>query len=193
MWRSVPWRDRRCMTTPTQRTLDLGLALILAGAVWDLFMTTVLFSAVDISDGLWFLLDAPGMALIAIGFARCSRKTLPVAAAFGLFAAMHALISTDPDAWGFLLGPGDLLIALCGTASTIWIAKTEGWGAKPGGVLAFTVSILVIGPLLAIYGDAGLAWGLPLYSVFMLAAWRLLRRGIVSRSSAVVPPTYTRA
>jgi hypothetical protein len=168
------------MTTTTQRTIDPGLALILAGAVWDLMMTTFWFSVVDISDGLWFLLDALGMALIAIGFARYSRRTLPVAAAFGTFAAIHVIISTDPDALGFLLGPGDLLIAVCGIASTIWIAKTEGWSAKPGGVLAFTVSILIIGPLLAFYGDAGLAWGLPLYSLFMLAAWLMLRRGSVS-------------
>jgi hypothetical protein len=177
MWRWLLWRDPCCMTTTTPRTLTPGLALILGGAGWDLILTTVLFSVVDISDGLWFLLDAPGMALIAIGFARYSRCTIPVATAFGIFAAMHVIISTDPDALGFLLGPGDLLIALCGIASTIWITRTDGWGAEPGGVLAFTASILVIAPLLALYGDAGLAWGLPLYSVSMLAAWLVLRRG----------------
>ncbi len=176
----VRWRDGCGMTTTTQHTTKLGLALILAGAVWDLIMTTVLFSVVDISDGLWFLLDAPGMALIAIGFALYSRRTLPVAAAFGIFSTIHVIVSMDPEGLGFLLGPGDLFIALCGIASTIWIAKAEGWGAKSGGVLAFTVSILIIGPLLAIYGDAGLAWGLPSYSVFMLAAWVVLRRGLLS-------------
>jgi hypothetical protein len=181
------------MTTTTQRTTNPGLALILTGAVWDLIMTTVLFSVVEISDGLWFLLDAPGMALIAMGFARYSRMTLPVAAAFGIFAAIHVTVSTDPDALGFLLGPGDLFIALCGIASTVWIAKTDGWSAKPAGVLTFTVSILTIGPLLAIYGDAGLAWGLPLYSVFMLAAWLVLRRGSLIRTTVDVPPTYTTA
>jgi hypothetical protein len=155
-----------------------GLPLILAGAVWDLVMTTVFFSVVDISDGLWFRLDAAGMALIAIGFALYSRRTLPVAAAFGIYSTIHVTVSTDPDGLGFLLGPGDLFIALCGIASTIWIAKTEGWGAKSGGVLAFTVSILIVGPLLAIYGDAGLAWGLPSYSACMLAAWVVLRRGL---------------
>ena len=128
-------------------------------------MTTVFFSFVDISDGLWFLLDAPGMAMIAVGFARLSPKTRPVAAAFGIFAAAHVVISTDPDALGFLLGPGDLHFALSGVASTIWLTRTVGWGAQAGGVLAFTASILVIGPLLAVGGDTGLAWGLPLYSV----------------------------
>ena len=181
------------MTTTTQRNSYPGLALILAGAAWDLIMTTIMFSVVDLPDGLWFLLDAPGMALIALGFARYSRKTLPVAAAFGIFAAMHVIISTNPDGLGFLLGPGDLLIALCGFASTIWIVRTEGWGAKSGGVLAFTASILVIGPLLAIYGDTGLAWGLPLYSLCMLAACSLLRRGSVEGPSADAPPTYTLA
>jgi hypothetical protein len=155
-----------------------GLALILAGAVWDLIMTTVLFSVVDIPDRLWFLLDSPGMALIAVGFALYSRRTLPVAAAFGVFWTLHLVISTDPDTLGFLLGPGDLFIALCGIASTIWIAKAEGWGSKSRGVLAFTASILIIGPLIAIYDDAGLAWGLPAYSVVMLAAWVVLRRGL---------------
>ena len=72
MWCWSEWRDRCAMTTTTQRTTDPGLALILAGVVWDLVMTTLLFSLVDIPDGLWFLLDAPGMALIAIGFARYS-------------------------------------------------------------------------------------------------------------------------
>jgi hypothetical protein len=181
------------MTTTRQRTIDPGLALILAGAMWDLMMTTVFFSVVDISDGLWFLLDALGMALIAIGFARYSRRTLPAAAAFGTFAVIHVIISTDPDALGFLLGPGDLLIALCGIASTIWIAKTDGWSAKPGGVLAFTVSIMIIGPLLALYGDAGLAWGLPLYSLFMLTAWLILRRGSVSGQTVDAPPTVRTA
>jgi hypothetical protein len=181
------------MTTATQRTTDPGLALILAGAVWDLTMTTVLYSVVDISDRLWFLLDAPGMALIALGFARYSRMTLPVAAAFGIFAAVHVTVSTDPDALGFLLGPGDLVIALCGVVSTMWIAKTDGWSAKPAGVLTFTVSILTIGPLLAIYGDAGLAWGLPLYSVFMLAAWLVLRRGTVSGTTVDAASTYRTA
>jgi hypothetical protein len=182
--------DRCCMTT-TQRTTDLGLAFILAGAVWDLLMTTVLFSVVDIPDGLWFLLDAPGMALIAIGFARYSHTTLPVSAAFGLFAATHVIVSTNPAALGFLLGPADLLIALGGIASTVRIIKTEGWGAKPGGVLAFTASILIIGPLLAIYGDPGLAWGLPVYSVSMLVAWLLLRRGSTSASTEQLSPMYT--
>ena len=171
------------MTTTTPRTNPVGLALILAGALWDLIMTTVFFSLVDISDGHWFLLDAPAMALIAIGFARFSRQTFPVAAAFGLYAAAHLVISTDPDGLGFLLGPGDLLIALCGIASTIWFARTEGWGATAGGVLAFTASILVVVPLIAIWGDAGLAWGLPLYSVCMLAAWLLLRRGSPSAAT----------
>ena len=97
---------------------------------------------------------------------------------------MHLVISTNPDGLGFLLGPGDLLIALSGIASTIWITRTEGWSAKPGGVLAFTGSILVIGPLLALFGDTGLAWGLPLYSMFMLASWLLLRRGSESGPSA---------
>ena len=184
MWRRRARHDRYDMTTTTQRSTNPGLALILTGAAWDLIMTTLLFSIVDIPDGLWFLLDAPGMALIAIGFARYSRKTLPVAAAFGTFAAMHVLISTNPDPLGFLLGPGDLLIALCGIASTIWIARSEGWGAEPGGVLAFTVSILIIGLLLALFGDASLAWGLPLYSLFMLAAWLLLRRGSVESPTA---------
>ena len=186
------WRHRCGMTT-TQRTISPGLGLILAGAVWDLIMTTALFSIAQNSDGLWFLLDAPGMALIAIGFARYSHRTRPVAAAFGLFAAMHLLISTNPDSFSFLLGPGDLLIALSGVVSTIWIARTEGWGAKPLGVLAFTASILVIGLLLAIAGDAGLAWGLPLYSVLMLAAWLVLRRGSVTVPTAVAPATYTSA
>jgi hypothetical protein len=181
------------MTTTSQRTVDAALALILAGAAWDLIMTTVLFSVVDISDGLWFVLDAPGMALIATGFARYAPQTLPIAAAFAVFAAMHVIISTDPDGLGFLLGPGDLLIALCGLASTVWIARTEGWGAKAGGVLAFTASILVIGPLLAIAGDAGLAWGLPLYSVFMLAAWVQLRRGSGSSVGVDVPAAHEAA
>jgi hypothetical protein len=158
--------------------VESGQALILAGALWDLVMTTVLFSLVDISDGLWFLLDAPGMALIAVGFALLSRSTLPVALAFGIFAAIHVIVATDPDRLGFLLGPGDVLIALCGIGSTIWIARVEAWGAKPSGVLGFTVSILIIGPLLALSGDAGLSWGLPLYSVLMLAAWVALRRGL---------------
>ncbi len=173
------------MTTPMTLTkkqhqpqVVSGLALILAGAVWDLIMTTVFFSVVDISDGLWFLLAAPGMALIAMGFALYSRRTLPVAAAFGIYAAIHVIVSTDPERLGFLLGPGDLFIALCGIGSTIWIARVEGWGAKPVGVLAFTVSILTVVPLLAIYGEAGLSWGLPLYSVLMLAAWLVLRRGL---------------
>jgi hypothetical protein len=164
-----------------------GLVLILAGAVWDLTMTTVLFSVVDISDGLWFRLDAWGMALIAIGFALYSRRTLPVAAAFGIYSTIHVIVSTDPDGLGFLLGPGDLFIALCGIASTIWIARAEGWGAKSGGVLTFTVSILIVGLLLAIYGDAGLAWGLPSYSVFMLAAWVVLRRRLRWRPTVDVP------
>jgi hypothetical protein len=166
--------------THHERQVVPALTLILAGAVWDLIMTTVFFSVVDISDGLWFLLDAPGMALIAIGFALYSRRTLPVAAAYGIFAVTHVIISTDPDRLGFLLGPGDLFIALCGIGSTIWIARVEAWGAKPSGVLAFTVPILFIGPLVAIYGDAGLSWGLPLYSVLMLAAWLVLRRSSVS-------------
>jgi hypothetical protein len=187
MWRRREEATVCCMTTTTQRTIDPGLALILAGAAWDLIMTTVFFSAVDISDGSWFLLDAMGMALIAVGFARYSRQTLPVAAAFGIFAVMHVIISTDPDSLGFLLGPGDLLIALCGIASTIWLARTDGWSAKPAGVLTFTVSILVIGPLLALYGDAGLAWGLPLYSLSMLVAWLLLRRGSVTGPTADAP------
>jgi hypothetical protein len=179
--------------TTTQRNDNPGLVLILAGAVWDLIMTTVMFSLVDISDGLWFLLDAVGMALIAMGFARYSRKTVPVAAAFGTFAALHLIISTNPDTLGFLLGPGDLLIALCGIGSTIWIAKTEGWSAKPGGVLAFTISILIIGPLLALAGDTGLAWGLPLYSLFMLAAWLLLRRGPGSNTTVEARTRYITA
>jgi hypothetical protein len=187
MWRSARWRDRWSMTS-THRNIDHGLALLLAGAVWDLVMTTVLFSVVDVSDGLWFLLDAPGMTLIAIGFAVYSSRTLPVAAAFGMFAAIHLVVATDPDALGFLLGPGDLIIALGGVASTIWIAKTDGWGAKSAGVLAFSVSILTIAPLLAIYGDAGLAWGLPLYSMFMLAAWLILRRGSVGGSTVDASP-----
>lgn len=189
MWRALRRCDRCSMTTTTQHTINRALALILAGAVWDLIMTTVFVSVLDISDGLWFLLDAPGMALIAIGFSLYSRRTLPVAAAFGIFVAIHVIVSTDPEGLGFLLGPGDLFIALCGIASTIWIAKTEGWGAKPAGVLAFTVSILIIGPLLAIYGDAGLAWGLPLYSVFMLAAWLVLRRGLAKSVDVVYEPT----
>ncbi len=180
------------MTTTTQRTTNPGLALILAGVAWDLILTTLLFSLVDIPDGLWFLLDAPGMALIAIGFARYSPKTIPVAAAFGIFAAMHLVISTNPDGLGFLLGPGDLLIALCGIASTIWISRTEGWSAKPGGVLAFTGSILVIGPLFALFGDTGLAWGLPLYSLLMLASWLLLRRGFVSGAKVDAAPAAYR-
>lgn len=174
------------MTKTTQQ--DTSLSLILAGAVWDLIMTTVFFSFVDISDGLWFLLDAPGMAMIAVGFARLSPKTRPVAAAFGIFAAAHVVISTDPDALGFLLGPGDLMIALSGVASTIWLTRTVGWGAQAGGVLAFTASILVIGPLLAVGGDTGLAWGLPLYSVLMLAAWQVLRRGSRSAPAVDLPP-----
>jgi hypothetical protein len=193
MWRWVRQRDRCRMTTTTQRTINLGLALILAGALWDLIMTTVMFSAVDISDGHWFLLDCAGMTLVAIGFARYSRRTLPVAAAFGVFAAIHLVVSSDPDGLGFLLGPGDVLIALCGIASTIWIARTEGWGAKAGGVLAFTVSILTIGPLLALYGDTGLAWGLPLYSVLMLAAWLALQRGSMGGPSVDHAPTYRTA
>jgi hypothetical protein len=178
MWRTPRWRDRYSMTTTTQHTTNRGLALILAGAMWDLIMTTVFVSVVEIPDALWFLLEGPGLALIAIGFSLYSRRTLPVAAAFGIFAAIHVIVSTDPDGLGFLLGPGDLLIALCGIASTIWIAKTDGWGTKPAGVLAFTTSILIIEPLLAIYGDAALRWGLPLYSVCMLAAWLVLRRGL---------------
>jgi hypothetical protein len=189
----VRWRNRYRMTTTTKRSLDLGLDLILAGVVWDLMMTTVFFSVVNVSDGPWFLLDALGMALIAIGFARYSRRTLPVSAAFGIFAAMHVIISTDPDALGFLLGPGDSLIALCGIASTIWITKTEGWSVKPAGVLAFTVSILIIGLLLALYGDTGLAWGLPLYSLLMLAAWLMLRRASVSAPTVEAPATSTTA
>jgi hypothetical protein len=156
-------------------TSKRGLALILAGALGDLIMTTVFFSVVD---RLWFLLDAAGMALIAIGFALYSRRTLPVAAAYGIYTAIHVTVSTDPDRLGFLLAPGDLFIALCGIASTIWIAKAEGWGAKSGGVLAFTGSILIVGPLIAIYGDAALTWALPSYSVLMLAAWVVLRRGL---------------
>ncbi len=179
------------MTTTTQRNTNRGLGLILAGAVWDLIMTTVFFSFVDISDGLWFLLDAPGMAMIAVGFALFSPRTRLVAAAFGIFAAAHVVISTDPDGLGFLLGPGDLVIALCGIACTIWIARTEGWGAKAGGVLLFTTSILVIGPLLAIGGDTGLAWALPLYSVLMLAAWLVLRRGSQSGAAVDLSPTYS--
>jgi hypothetical protein len=169
-------------------TTKRGLALILAGAVWDLVMTTVFFSVVDISDGLWFLLDAPGMALIAIGFALYSSRTLPVAAAYGIFSTIHVIVSTDPEGLGFLLGPGDLVIPLCGIASTIWIAKAEGWGAKSGGVLAFTAPILIILPLLAIYGEAGLSWGLPLYSVLMLAAWLVLRRGLRQPPAAATSP-----
>lgn len=192
MWRSVRWRDCYGMTT-THRTLNLGLALILAGAAWDLIMTTVLFSVVDISDGLWFQLDAPGMTMIAIGFAIYSHRTFPLAAAFGIFAAVHLIVSTDPDALGFLLAPGDLFIALCGVASTIWIAKTDGWGLKAAGVLAFTVSILTIAPLLAIYGDEGLTWGLPLYSMLMLAAWLILRRGSASGPLVDDSPTYSSA
>jgi hypothetical protein len=176
--------------TTTHRTINLGLALILTGALWDLIMTTVLFSVVDISDGLWFLLDAPGMTLIATGFALYSPKTLPVAAAFGIFAAMHLIVATDPEALGFLLGPGDLLIALSGVASTTWIAKTDGWGAKAAGVLAFTASILTIGPLLAINGEKVLVWALPLYSMFMLAAWLILRRGSISGPTVDASPTY---
>jgi hypothetical protein len=178
---SLGLRSRAIDSFGTDRagaTTTRGLALILAGAVWDLIMTTVFFSIVDISDGLWFRMDAAGMALIAIGFALYSRRTLPVAAAFGVYSTIHVIVSTDPDGLGFLLGAGDLFIALCGIASTIWIARAEGWGAKSGGVLAFTASILIVGPLLAIYGDAGLAWGLPSYSVFMLAAWVVLRRGL---------------
>ena len=193
MWHWSARRDRCAMTTTTQRTSNPGLALILAGVVWDLILTTILFSLVDIPDGLWFLLDAPGMALIAIGFARYSPKTLPVAAAFGLFAAMHLVISTNPDGLGFLLGPGDALITLCGIASTIWITRTEGWGAKAGGVLAFTGSIQMIGVLLALFGDTGLAWGLPLYSVFMLGSWVLLRRGSVSGATVDAAPAYRTA
>ena len=179
------------MTTTTHHSTHLGLGLILAGAVWDLIMTTVFFSFVNISDGLWFLLDAPGMATIAVGFALFSPKTRPVAAAFGVFAASHVVISTDPDGLGFLLGPGDLAIALCGIASTIWITRTEGWGARAGGVLAFTASILVIGPLLAIGGDTGLAWGLPLYSVLMLAAWLVLRVGPQSEPAVDISSAYS--
>lgn len=189
MWRMVRWRHRCCMT-PTQRTTNLGLSLILAGAVWDLVMTTVLFSVVDISDRLWFLLDAPGMTLIAIGFVVFSRRTLPVAAAFGIFAAIHVIVSTDPDGLGFLLGPGDLFIAVCGVASTMWIARVDGWGAQAAGVLAFTASILTIGPLLAIWGDTGLAWGLPLYSLLMLAAWPLLRSGTTGGLTVGAGPAY---
>jgi hypothetical protein len=181
------------MTTTTQRTTNPGLPLILAGVVWDFIMTTLLFSLVSIPDGLWFLLDAPGMALVAIGFARYSPKTLPVAAAFGLFAALHLVISTNPDGLGFLPGPGDVIITLCGIASTIWITRTEGWGAKAGGVLAFTGSIQIIGVLLVLFGDTGLAWGLPLYSLFMLGSWVLLRRGSLSGSTVDAAPAYRTA
>jgi predicted cobalt transporter CbtA len=55
----------------------------------------------------------------------------------------------------------------------------------------FTTSVLIIGPLLAVAGDAGLAWGLPLYSVFMLAALLMLRRETRSASAANLSPTYS--
>ncbi len=57
-------------------------------------------------------------------------------------------------------------------------------------MLAFTASIQTIGPLLALFGDTGLAWGLPLYSLFMLGSWLLLRRGSVSVATVDAAPAY---
>lgn len=60
--------------------------------------TTVCATVVEVSDGLRFLLDAPGMALIAIGFALYLRTTLPVAAAFRIFSRIHVIASLDRGA-----------------------------------------------------------------------------------------------